>query len=910
MAIVLPLMESSSGAAVVKRTGGDLAALLQQRRDDCVEFESCPGGSTADAASEAASEAALKGAAEAPAAANSAAGKRVKDEDLQGLLERRRNQCQVLENEPAAPSQASAAAQQAKDGGAAATAKLPTGPAATRTGMDLADVLKQRRNDCVEFESMPEGSTADTSAAKKRTSINGAILFESTPGQCQADASATPGDAETAKAADKLPVNTDGAARHKALNTRGDLKRWMRKMKSRCQVISTDGVGEEDLSEEEEGVEFDKEDPFKDVWTGPTTLQPWERKQQQQQQQQPQQQQQGNDAASDDATTALSAKASELEDPAAAVATPAAAEEVAVKDPDGQAATLDFKPPERRPTEAQEAAESQSSCPAATASPSSSSRAPVPPEERNALWAARLAAELRPAVAEAAGYTPPLPGGLSALLSVDGLFGAEPKVPPQQLEAAFARKFLYWSRPTAARGDEVTNLGAFGTIACLLRYHFPAVAAAWEAGPCQGPGAAQDIERLLGEAFPDGLGQLAEQLFASASEEACREAVLFVCDQLVSEGNASLFLIVLAMFFAEADIPEGPSSLQSLKEQLRAKAPLSRLRMPTARRLLELALELAEATPSSVLNPITGGSVKSSGSSSSGCSSAARGVCSVAAEEVLMHVYDKPHTAWRFVVMDIRRKTITAALPLCMRIDAKQDRFEVVRGLPDEACIHLCFVADDSPVPGEEAFELVQGLLRPPDCRKRMSVVAGGWPAVMRAAEAMGFELTPVELEKDGTIKLVSVGSKALKKAGAAVVKNAHKVFTGASNAFKSLGLEAKTKESWFGMGAAQLAREALAAVGGSDRKAGHEYTVALDEGSLGFQLEGAKVTFVDPVGQAAAKGVREGDALVAVAGKRIPPPPKDMEPAEVDKRLKLRIKMWIKDQKRPVHLTFVSAAS
>merc|ERR1712192_62499 len=81
-------------------------------------------------------------------------------------------------------------------------------------------------------------------------------------------------------------------------------------------------------------------------------------------------------------------------------------------------------------------------------------------------------------------------------------------------------------------------------------------------------------------------------------------------------------------------------------------------------------------------------------------------------------------------------------------------------------------------------------------------------------------------------------------------------------------------------------------------------------EGPLGFDLEGARVTYVEPADQAASLGVSVGDRVVAVEGQGIPGPPPDSSDVEHDTRIKKLIRTWIKQRDRPVRIAFSVAPS
>ncbi|CAK0896675.1 unnamed protein product [Prorocentrum cordatum] len=71
---------------------------------------------------------------------------------------------------------------------------------------------------------------------------------------------------------------------------------------------------------------------------------------------------------------------------------------------------------------------------------------------------------------------------------------------------------------------------------------------------------------------------------------------------------------------------------------------------------------------------------------------------------------------------------------------------------------------------------------------------------------------------------------------------------------------------------------------------------VSLQDGPLGFDIEGARVVHVDPDGQAASLGIRVGDQILAVEGDQIPAPPPTDTAAEGEVKVKKLIRKRIKD--------------
>lgn len=79
---------------------------------------------------------------------------------------------------------------------------------------------------------------------------------------------------------------------------------------------------------------------------------------------------------------------------------------------------------------------------------------------------------------------------------------------------------------------------------------------------------------------------------------------------------------------------------------------------------------------------------------------------------------------------------------------------------------------------------------------------------------------------------------------------------------------------------------------------------ITLEDGPLGFGLEGSRVIAVDPEGQVAQQ-LQEGDVLVAIEGEVLPKPPATDSAEEADMKMKRLIRRRIKDKPRPLLLTF-----
>lgn len=362
---------------------------------------------------------------------------------------------------------------------------------------------------------------------------------------------------------------------------------------------------------------------------------------------------------------------------------------------------------------------------------------PLPHNLRAHLWAeqlpmkrARLADEpsaeaavpallaLLRASAEACGGGGDLAGG-----------GACPftAAPADVLATAFAEHCLPW----------LAAQTVFSWLVQLLLYHCPAVVAKLAAVV---PDVASSLDVACGG--PTGLVQ---RLLTPG--EGGFAAVLLLCDRLVLEANEMLLLFVVVVLFEDGMTSEAALLLDGTFEQLVESIRVDVLRSVGLRSALEIsqcldrACAMYEATPLSLVSRL------SAGVSPGGDGFEEGGVATVAAHEVLTHVFETPACSWRLVIVDVRKEVDGAALPVCMRLTCHQDREELLRNLPQESAIHLCLLADGPPVPGDEAFRLSKLLVGPPTFRKHLSVAEGGWPGVAGLALSLGLELLPLEVE-------------------------------------------------------------------------------------------------------------------------------------------------------------------
>eukprot|EP00747_Dinoflagellata_sp_TGD_P010800 gnl/TRDRNA2_/TRDRNA2_120175_c0_seq1.p1 gnl/TRDRNA2_/TRDRNA2_120175_c0~~gnl/TRDRNA2_/TRDRNA2_120175_c0_seq1.p1 ORF type:complete len:468 (-),score=81.45 gnl/TRDRNA2_/TRDRNA2_120175_c0_seq1:76-1281(-) len=383
---------------------------------------------------------------------------------------------------------------------------------------------------------------------------------------------------------------------------------------------------------------------------------------------------------------------------------------------------------------------------------------------------------------------------------------------------------------------------------------------------------------------------LGELLLLTPTNPSDIEVLLFFCDLVVLRGNRILFLYVAVLLINEAVCENVQTNALSSVGSTVASAlsSLGSFGCPGVKQLVDEATDLHLTTPlnseySAFFSPI----------------------CMVSPNEILRHIYERPRGTWRLVVIDVRKSAIHLTLPVCIRFGNTEDRQALAESIPYEECIHLCLMADEPPASGEEAFELARHLTGAPKWFKHVSVVAGGWPAVEFEAAAMGVELTQVETQKDGQLLLVRKDlQKNLKKAQKAVVKNAHRALTDMSHLLKRT-------EHTFGRWGAGIGIGRTQTQSTDDREVEvqnpNERDMEFADGPLGFDLCGTQVILVEEGGQAEKQGLQVGDKLVAVAGKRIPPPPAGDPVSVGEDRVKKLIKKWIKQQVRPVQLTFAA---
>ena len=112
----------------------------------------------------------------------------------------------------------------------------------------------------------------------------------------------------------------------------------------------------------------------------------------------------------------------------------------------------------------------------------------------------------------------------------------------------------------------------------------------------------------------------------------------------------------------------------------------------------------------------------------------ARG-CTVAADEVLQHVYERPSHAWRLVVVDLRRDA-ALTLPVCVRLPG--GTLQELLELPTEEELHFCLVDT------EDVSELLAAWSQK---RSHVCMVEGGWQALETLILALNLELLAMETQ-------------------------------------------------------------------------------------------------------------------------------------------------------------------
>lgn len=639
--------------------------------------------------------------------------------------------------------EAAAAATEAPDSSGAAKAEPAAGAAARRrnTG-DLAEVMRRRRTACEEYESVPTASTADVAAPVAEAEPDGSLAAE---GVGQAEGAAEPAEA----AVQRRATGRDGGSRKNRSDV--ELQSWMKQMRGRCQVLESEQVGSiadaqcadvrtRDTAEEESGEapaearEAAAEAPSKAPHSVRSTseLRDW--------------------------MARMRARCETLESTpqtttADAVAEPARSEGDSADEPAPLEAPAEAGPgpPEQPP-------------------PAEKGKAPEEPEQKVdaaevLAWRLRLRDGTTMSASERLKVWPSLLGSegaapqsvsraLPALVHLLGSSGGADVTPDEELlfdsgavasssrlATSFSEKYVAPLAPLPGQaGDEAYNAPVYSALAQLLRYHFPASAAAIEVIT---HAAGFNLAEVLGVVCggPSGMAQC--MLTPHGSGEA--DALLHFCDLVVMEDEAMLLLLTAVVLLAEVR-PARETSYEEVKELIRGKEALGGLGARGCKGVCQCvaaARGLLEATPVSVSNSLAAGD-KATGR-------LRLPMCAVSPDEALHHIYEKPPGSWRLVIVDVRMRASTRALPLCLRLGraAHNVRRQMLRDLPYEESIHLCLLGDGPPVPGDDAYELCRHLVSYSVGRKHVSLVDGGWPEVEELADSLRLHLMPLDQEEE-----------------------------------------------------------------------------------------------------------------------------------------------------------------
>lgn len=333
-----------------------------------------------------------------------------------------------------------------------------------------------------------------------------------------------------------------------------------------------------------------------------------------------------------------------------------------------------------------------------------------------------------------------------------------------RLVKAFASKFLPWLR-TESESDEAAPTPVFRIIAQLLRYHCPAAACAVEAsssqvdpfGEIEKSPYGRELATALSVAVNGGDSEttnlapaaLCEALFGGND----RGALLNFCDALVVTAEPALLLFTIVLLFAEL-APEPEESLERLGRRLRGKDGLGGISangVACVPRCIAGARTLLEATPLSVLEPV----IRSTSAAGLGNNRIMPSMCMVSPAEVLHHTFETPSRLWRLVVVDVRMRRSELSLPVSVRLETASHgrRKQILSEIPYEEQIHLCLMGDCKPAPGEDAYQLCRYLFGPKIKRRHVSVVDGGWPAVEELAKSMQLDLFPQEPDSEPLLR-------------------------------------------------------------------------------------------------------------------------------------------------------------
>lgn len=395
--------------------------------------------------------------------------------------------------------------------------------------------------------------------------------------------------------------------------------------------------------------------------------------------------------------------------------------------------------------------------------------APLSDAERVEFWSAQLCSQLESAgedtgdlAGDAAGDQHLLKSSaaLSQLLNGQADKSGNDSV-NVRLATAFAKKFVTWlsgrRRAVPVDDDDGSNTHMMAFIAQLWRYHFPGAACTVEAVASAARSAARAAQAQTGAPLPSGLDLvgaldaacggshgLAELLFMP-EDEAEASALRLVCDFVVLEGEELLLVFIAVVCLARAvEELDTSSTLEQVQACLRRSFVLGAAAACEGgvAGCIADALSLLDRTPVTLLSALACGQ---------GSVELPLPMCIIAPDEVLHHIYETPGRSWRLIIVDARMIPSKVALPISMRLGptAHTHRRQVLKETPEEESIHLCLMGDGAPGPGDDAFELCRFLVGPNVKRRHISVVDGGWPAVAKLAYSLRLHLMPIEPETD-----------------------------------------------------------------------------------------------------------------------------------------------------------------
>jgi len=334
----------------------------------------------------------------------------------------------------------------------------------------------------------------------------------------------------------------------------------------------------------------------------------------------------------------------------------------------------------------------------------------------------------------------------------------------------------------------------FSSLAQLMRYHCPAAVCCIEATSVPLGFALEDVLRSVCGG-PVGLANF----LLTPQQEGADQALLLFCDLVIMEEEAMLLLFSAVVLLREV-LPSPGCSFEQLKEYIRGPSGLGSLGAGGPAGVFQCvaaARALFEATPVSLSCALAQGT--------RAIARLSLPICAVAPDEVLHHVYERPSGSWRLVVVDVRTRSCSRALPLCMRFEPSQHSQwrPNLRNLPFEESFHLCLMGDGPAIPGDEAFELCRYLV----CSQggnaqcaHVSLVDGGWPALEELADTLRLHLMPLDPEEGEACRKaglkqarekvagqVASAKESVAVAGQKVAKRVIKDLKGAGRALKKL---------------------------------------------------------------------------------------------------------------------------